>query len=72
MVSMIGFLFGGKLPMPLAAKFFLGAFGFGTGFVLLIVAKILKVREQENGHEAGQFDHLMDDDVTEPGIENKE
>ncbi len=47
-VSLAGFLFGGGLPIPLTAKFFLGAFGFGTGVVLIIVANILRVREHEN------------------------
>lgn len=46
-VSFLGFIFGGRLPIPLMGKFFLGAFGFGTGVVLLIVAKILRVREYE-------------------------
>lgn len=62
-VSFIGFFFGGTLPIPLTGKFFLGAFGFGTGVVLLIVAKILRIREYEaqSPHEM-QLEHLDRED----------
>lgn len=47
-VSLTGFFFGSGLPIPLMGKFFLGAFGFGTGVVLLIVSKVLRVKEHES------------------------
>lgn len=50
-VSFAGFLFGGALPLTLTGKFFIGAFGFGSGFVLLIVANILKIKEYESRQE---------------------
>lgn len=49
-VSFLGFFFGSALPIPLMGKFFLGAFGFGTGVVLIIVSNILKIKEHES-HE---------------------
>lgn len=47
-VSLIGFFFGGNIPLPLMGKFFLGAFGFGTGVTLIIVANIIRVKEHES------------------------
>lgn len=64
-VSLMGFLFGGGLPIPLRAKFFLGAFGFGTGVVLIIVANILKVKEYE-----GQEMALPEADASETDQED--
>ncbi len=46
-ISLLGFIFGGSIPIPLMGKFFLGAFGFGTGFVLIIVSNILRIKELE-------------------------
>lgn len=50
-VSTLGFFFGGFLPFPLFVKLFIGAFGFGSGFVLLIVSNILKVKQQEGDYK---------------------
>jgi len=52
-ISFLGFFFGGALPIPLMGKFFLGAFGFGTGVVFLIVSNILRIREYESPENAG-------------------
>ncbi len=51
-ISFLGFFFGGALPIPLMGKFFLGAFGFGTGVVFLIVSNILRIREYESQENA--------------------
>lgn len=65
-ISFLGFFFGGALPIPLTGKFFLGAFGFGTGVVFLIVSNILRIREYESRENAGapeeQEDHGNEDD----------
>lgn len=59
-VSFAGFFFGASLPIPLMAKFFLGAFGFGTGVVLLIVSKVLRIKENE-GPEGKEYENGHDD-----------
>jgi len=65
-VSFLGFFFGGRLPIPLMAKFFLGAFGFGTGAVLLIVSNILKIKEYES------TDPGHNEDSSEPDAETED
>ncbi len=47
-VSLVGFFFGGDIPLPLMGKFFLGAFAFGTGATLIIVANIIRIKEHES------------------------
>lgn len=47
-VSLIGIYFAGGVPLPLMGKFFLGAFGVGTGVTLIIVGNILRVKEHES------------------------
>lgn len=62
LISFIGFIFGGSLPIPLMAKFFLGAFGFGSGVALLIVAKVLRVKQYEVQASSEQIEVPQDDE----------
>lgn len=59
-ISFLGFFFGNELPIPLTGKFFLGAFGFGTGAVLLIVSKILRIKEYESLNAGDQEDGVQE------------
>lgn len=60
-VSVLGFFFGAHIPIPLMGKFFLGAFGFGTGAVLIIVANIIRIKESESQREIMEQNEYRDE-----------